>query len=283
MSVRLRVGLVADVHFASRNYGDRYCTEGFARLEVAVEEFRRRSVDIILLLGDATDGGNGGGDQLSHIDKVAHLLADSSAEVHFVAGNHDLSDIAKRDFYDRMWSTVAFPSDAMTYEYSYAVDRGGMRFIFLDTHFTASGQDWSHGEFEWDDAHVRSDHLAWAARVAAGAPDFGVVLVSHENLDYRRTGGKRDPHVLANYRSVWDAVSNDGDNPVRAALQGHYHPGRLAHLSRVPILTLTAMVDFPAPANAFAIADFDDEAISVSGYGRQHSAQILMSERTTRV
>lgn len=283
MSARLRVGLVADIHYASQNYGDRYCTEGLSRLDAAIEEFRRRSVDFVILLGDATEGGQGEEDQLRCVDEVAHRLADSSVEVHFVAGNHDLEDISKRDFYDRMWSAVAYPSDAMQYEYSYAVDRAGIRFVFLDTHFTDDGRDWSRGNFDWDEAHVRSDHLAWAARVAAGAPDSGVILVTHESLDYRRTNGARDPHVIVNHRAVWDAVSHGSENPVRAVFQGHYHPGRLAHFRRVPILTLTAMVDLARPANAFAVAEIEDEAISVSGYGRQHGAQILMAERPTRV
>jgi hypothetical protein len=39
------------------------------------------------------------------------------------------------------------------------------------------------------------------------------------------------------------------------------------------------MSDQAPPANAFAIADIEDEAISVRGYGRQPSVQILMAER----
>jgi predicted MPP superfamily phosphohydrolase len=278
MASRLRVGLVADVHYANRTGSHRYYREGLNRLSTAVAEFRRRSVDLVILLGDATDGGNGEAEQLCRVDEVAHVLAEAPGEALFVAGNHDLEDTTKGEFYDRMWSSLAYPHDAMAYEHSYAVDRGGFRFIFLDTHFDSNGTDWSYGNFRWQDAHVRSDHLAWAAGIAAGAPDAGVILITHEAVDYREKNGNRDPHVLSNHRAVWDAVSHGEDSLVRIVFQGHYHPGRLAHVRTAPVVTLAAMVEGAPPSTAFAIADIESEAVSIAGYGSQHSAQILMAE-----
>jgi 3',5'-cyclic AMP phosphodiesterase CpdA len=279
MGNRLRVGVATDIHYASENYGARYCSDGVNRLSAALDEFERHSVDLILLLGDATDGGRSSDEQIHTVTKISEMLANSSAEVHFVAGNHDLENLGKKEFYDTMWNTLAYPADAMWYEHSYAVDRRGIRFIFLDSHFTEAGKDWADGAFDWAQAHVRSDHLAWAARAAADAPDFGVILVTHENLDYQPRGQKRDPHAIVNHREVWEALYDDADNPVRAVFHGHYHPGRLTHRRRVPLLTFAAMSDQAPPANAFAIADIEDEAISVRGYGRQPSVQILMAER----
>lgn len=276
MASKLKIGLVADIHYARHDDGSRLCSAGLQRLAAAISEFRRRSVDLVLLLGDATDGGEGREIQLACVDEVAEALADAPGDVLFVAGNHDLADISKKEFHDCMWSTLAFPHDAMTYEYSYAVDRGGFRFIFLDTHFTEDGRDWAAGNFSWEEPYVRSDHLAWAARVAAGAPDAGVILVVHENVDYRETDGRRDPFVLVNHRSTWDAISHGEDDLIRAAFQGHYHPGRLSHVRGAPIVTLSAMAE--RSATAFAIAEIDAEAMSIRGYGRQHGAQILLSE-----
>jgi TRAP-type C4-dicarboxylate transport system permease large subunit len=77
---------------------------------------------------------------------------------------------------------------------------------------------------------------------------------------------------------VWDAVSHGEDSLVRVVFQGHYHPGRLAHVRTAPVVTLAAMVEGAPPSTAFAIADIESEAVSIAGYGRQHSAQILMAE-----
>ena len=53
----IMIGLVTDLHYASKPYGNRYCDESLLKLKQSVETFQARSLDLVINAGDSIDTG----------------------------------------------------------------------------------------------------------------------------------------------------------------------------------------------------------------------------------
>ena len=266
--VALTIGLLADPHVAGGAYANRYCDQSLAKLADCIGAFVERRVDMIVNLGDAIDGVEGGSmGPREHLESVRQAVARFDGPKHLVLGNHDVDCLTKAEMI-----VLAGCEAAQAY---YSFDAAGLHFVVLDTNNYADGADFTptdHPEY-WGDAWLGGPQLDWLADDLAGAGGRGTVVFAHAGLDHHEVDGRRDPHCIIDGPAVRELLARAGN--VRAVFQGHYHTGRSCVQGGISYVTLAAMCEGPYPQTAYAVATIHtDGAITVEGAGQQESIEL---------
>jgi alkaline phosphatase len=173
-----------------------------------------------------------------------------------------MDSISKKQFLARVENTGV--DSGRSY---YSFDLNPLRFVVLDANYRSDGTDYDHGNFDWTDANVPSDQLAWLERVLAEAPGFVIVFI-HQLLD-----GTGSVYVnnAAEVRQILQASGK-----VLAVFQGHHHAGRYNTMAGIHYYTLKALVEGAGVENnSYAIVEVQRNGnIIVTGYRKAESRQL---------
>ncbi|MFP4173824.1 MAG: metallophosphoesterase [Candidatus Hydrogenedentota bacterium] len=256
----LRVGLIADVHYAdapargSRHYRDSLSKLGEAvdTFNEAVEAFNAAGTDFVAVLGDHIDSDHGTEANIGHLQAVEAVMEGLECPHYPVLGNHCLDGLTKEEFI----------ANSVLEEPHYSFDTVGIRFVVVDCNYREDGEPYAAGNFDWTDTIIPEDQLQWLEAELAGT-DGPAIVFSHQPLD--------DPgsHGVNNHEEV-RAVLQDAGN-VAAVFQAHNHSGAYQEINGIHYCTQKAMVEGPAPDNnAYALLDIhEDGFMRIQGFGRQ--------------
>jgi len=263
MSVLTVFGVFGDMHYARDDEGALCCGASLEKIQRAMDGFREGGAGFVMSLGDAIAGGRGEEEDRNCLRTVRDLLLSSGFEIRCVIGNHDLKGCTKAE-------VVAEWGESLPAPY-YSWDRDGVRFVVLDGNCCEDGSDFERGVFDWANAWVSSEQVAWLEQELAGAEGRPAIVFCHENLDDRRTDEGRDIHVVGNAPDVRAVLERSGN--VKALIQGHFHAGLRTVINGIPYVGMTSLVSSPdeeRPAGS-VVSLHDDGALSVDGIGRQES------------
>ena len=156
----------------------------------------------LIELGDFKDQGPDKASTIEYLDRVEAVFSRFSGPSYHVLGNHDLDLIGKPEFLARIKN---YGQDEAQAHYSFEVS--GIKFIVLDACYNSKLEDYVPGNWDWTDANVPPDQLAWLS------------LFSGRLRRVRRQGLRRPPlRALpslcrggvrgdgARVRDVWEAA-----------------------------------------------------------------------------
>lgn len=255
-----RFGVFTDPHYADREPANhRYYRDSAGKMAACVREFNMRSLDFAIELGDFKDQDTPPVEErtLAYLRHAESIFKIFNGPRYHVLGNHDVDSISKAQFQAEIENTGI--DNERTY---YSFDAPTMRGIILDACYTSDGNDYDHGNFDWKEANIPEEQLAWLKRTLDEAPEKAIVFC-HQRLD-----GEGDLFVrnAALVRTVLE-----GSGKVLAVFQGHDHKGDFRAVNGISYHTLRGMVEGPGPDNTvysivqvFADGTFSLEETSIS-------------------
>jgi hypothetical protein len=262
----LRFGLLTDAHYAdTESKGTRFYRESLGKVREAVGRLRAERVAFLAELGDFKDMAPGEPEArtLAHLVAVEREFQRFGGPTCHVLGNHDLDNLSKA----QVLAHVTNIGVAAGRSY-YAFSQGGIRFIVLDTNFTADGRDYDHGRFDWRDAVLPPVELDWLCAELAAAAEPAIVF-GHQRLD-----GDGNVQVI-NRAEIRGVLERSGK--VLAVFQGHDHAGAYTLIRGIHYYTLKAIIEGSGPENnAYAAVDVHpDLGLTVTGYRRALSRELV--------
>jgi calcineurin-like phosphoesterase family protein len=257
-----RFGIVTDCHYADADpAGSRYYRRSLDKLTECVARMNAEKVDFLIELGDFKDQDRPPveGQTLTYLETVEEVFQQFTGPTYHVIGNHDVDSISKPQFLARVTNTGIDP--ARSY---YAFDSQGLHCIVLDANHKADGADYDRGNFDWTDANVPPEELAWL-RDDLATSTGPVIVFTHQLLD-----GSGDVYI-SNATAVRNVLEESGR--VLAVFQGHHHAGDHNLINGIHYYTLIATVEGQeAESSSYATVELrPDLGIVVTGYRRAQS------------
>ncbi len=233
-----RFGVFTDPHYADREpANNRYYRDSAGKMAVCVNAFNAESLDFVIELGDFKDQDTPPVEEktLAYLRYAESIFKTFNGPRYHVLGNHDVDSISKAQFQAEVENTGI---DQMRTYYSF--DAPYVRGIVLDACYTSDGKDYDHGHFDWTDANLPGEQLAWLKRTLDETPEKAIVFC-HQRLD-----GEGDLFVknAAQVRAILE-----GSRKVLAVFQGHDHKGDFRSINGITYRTLRGMVEGPGPEN----------------------------------
>jgi len=220
---QLKVGLLSDLHYDGG-------VQALNRLYESVAALNRGGVELLVVLGDLVDSSNEM--NAKRLLREVSALCDSfNGIIHFMPGNHDLDHLSKAQFYN----ALGCAGDAPTGRFQ----QDGVAFICIDGNFSPDGTEYDGGNFDWKEACVPDEQLAWLGSQLAAA-EAPVVLFSHQRIDIP------SDFSIQNHAAVRDVIRLSGK--VKAVFQGHQHGDDLRQIDGTAYYTLSAHKDDAGPA-----------------------------------
>lgn len=219
----MRIILFTDAHYAAAltACGTRRCDISLKKLSDIYENMGH--ADAYINLGDLVNDTGDAVRNRANIKAMLEFIAGLGAPCFSIAGNHD-AEVADK---------ALFSGHAGAYSF----DGGGIEWLALDCCCTQDGRSYDGLNFDWTDAALPEAQLDWLEKKLSGA-GRPVVILSHQPL----TGDLSDPHTIRN-RDAVQRVILGARRPVRAILQGHYHPGARRALGRIPSWIFPALCE----------------------------------------
>ncbi len=254
-----RIGLVTDLHYAGVEVrGRRYYRQSAGKLQECIDVMNREAVDALVEIGDFKDQDDPAveSNTLDYLQTIESEFRRFRGPRYHVLGNHDLDSLSKTQF-QAVVANTGIPADRTWYSF----DVGRIHCVVLDANFSDKGVPHDHNNFDWRDAFVPDEQLAWLRRDLAEAALPTIVFV-HQLLD------RESDHAVSNAAEVRFVLESSGK--VLAAFHGHYHAGDYSYIKGIHYYTLRAVVEESGPENsAYAIADVAANGdITVTGYRR---------------
>jgi len=269
-----RFGMVTDCHYADADAaGTRFYRQSLDKLGECVTLMNAEKVDFLIELGDFKDQNRPPVEQktFSYLQDVERVFQDFKGPTYHVLGNHDLDSISKGQFLAGIGNTRIDPRRSY-----YSFDLNALHFVVLDANFKADGNDYDHGNFDWTDANIPSEELAWLEKDLAQASG-PVIVFTHQLLD-----GIGSVYIN-NAAEVRDILQASGT--VLAVFQGHHHSGDYKHIAGIHYTTLKALVEGSGlENNSYAITEMlPDGNITVTGYRKAQSRQLTLNPTVSRL
>ncbi|MBQ7541647.1 MAG: metallophosphoesterase [Clostridia bacterium] len=254
----MRFLAVTDLHYTNLHDGANHLMHDLSlrKLREAIAN-GAAGCGCIVNLGDTAEGFDGCRPQAELLDEVCAALRDSGLAHHSIIGNHDT----------RMEKTAFYAHLEMPDRY-YAFDCGGYRCLVLDACLNDENDPLPKSEIRWDDCRIDPGQIAWLCRELDKVPGQ-VVVFTHVPFMLERWETE-NPHLIRNRAALAEIFARSGK--VRAVFSGHYHDGCFGVHGGVPYITFAAMG--VGEENAYAVVDVTDDGVTVTGYGRQKSAQL---------
>jgi len=252
----LRIGLLADPHYADKSDDENRCyRSSLDKVRQAVEHFNRAKADFAVELGDFIDSGDSIEQETAFVRRIETEFARFGGERYHVLGNHCVEMLTKNEF------LRACRTRRPAY---YSFDVRGFHFIVLDACYRRDEQPYGRRNFTWTDACIPAAECGWLREDLAQTQHRSIVFV-HQRLD------TDDKLAIANRQQVRDILEHSGE--VLAVVQGHHHPGDCRKIGPVHYITLTAMVTGAGlENNAYGILEvYSDGTLRLQGFGRQKS------------
>ena len=267
-------GIVADLQFCDMPpYINRYFKNSPEKLTKAIEEFNKHPLDFIINLGDLI-----GRDWASY-DWILPLFQHADVPVHHVLGNHDYEVEEKYK--------AQVPNKLGTQKY-YDFSISNWRFIVLDgTEISTFANLENSEEYQtavnllaemahkqkvnanfWNGA-IGIAQLDWLHSTLAKATQNheDVLIFCHYPIYPEHRHNLLNDHELVNTLEKYDCV--------KAWFSGHNHDGNYGFCNEVHFVNLKGMVDTEFES-AFSIVDLSVDTITIKGFGREHSAQLII-------
>ena len=257
----LRFGLMTDMHYADRERsGTRYYRDSMAKIEEAVEEFRRAKVDFLIELGDMKDttAASEPLPTLRFLDDAERALNRFCGPVYHVLGNHDMDCLTKDEFLAHTRNAGRARGKAY-----YSFSEGGVRCIVLDANFNEDRTPYARGNFDWRKAYIPKEQIEWLNKELTKHSKEPTLVFLHQMLDSFSDVSK--DLCVGNAEEVVAVLEQH--KQVLAVFQGHHHPGHYSFRRGIHYLTLQGMIEQAAPTSAYAIVEVEaDGTIRVDGF-----------------
>ena len=262
----LRVGIFTDLHAHDTDSPlDQFALTGWAeRLGSCVDAMNAWPADLMIQLGDFINARFVLGAELGDPERIPGILeaaesiyAGFDGPRYHVLGNHDVGDLTKAEFLERV------NIDAT----SYSFDAGAYHFVVLDAQYRLDGTD-RENEFWYMQGYVSPFLIEWLREELAATARPTIVCV-HQRLDLdfeQRHGG---PEIV-NHVEVRDVLVEAGN--VIAVFHGHDHWGGYSEIDGIYYFTFVALLDMTwgKPLTwAFVTLDPAARTITVDGVGEQ--------------
>ncbi len=262
----LRVGIFADFHAHNANNPvERLVMVNYReRLSACVDAMNAWPADLMIQLGDYVNGtfvlGAVPGDPAcipGILEDAESIYAQFNGPRYHVIGNHDVQDLSKEEFLERVTMTATY----------YSFDAGAYHFVVLDAQYNRQDEDCSH-VFYIVQGNVPSFQLDWL-RDDLAATDRPTIICVHQRLDVEydfRSGG---PEIY-NAEEVKALLEESGK--VIAVFQGHDHDGAYSHIGDIHYVTFRALIDRAEPTPpSWATVTLDPvkRTITIEGAGEQ--------------
>jgi alkaline phosphatase len=255
VSPRLRIGLVADLHYADKApAGNRFYRESLQKFAEAAKIFAEERVDCVIALGDVIDAGDSVDVERGYLKQVAQAFAKLPMPYRFVLGNHCVWSLTKSEFLEVVGQKHSYRS----------FDLGGYHFVLLDACFRSDGVSYGRKNNEWTDANIPLAELEWLAADLQKTPHKCIVCI-HQRLDVPPPYGVKNGEAV---RCVLEKAGN-----VLAVLQGHEHEGDRRTIGGIAYVTLKAMIEGSGiEHNAYATLEvLPGDVLRLIGHRRQAS------------
>jgi hypothetical protein len=236
----LRIGLIADGHYAATDTPGRARTEGAKRLSLALEDLAKRDLEYIFTLGDMIDHVGDSESERAHLKEVGKLLrTQACAPTHAVLGNHDVG------CFDKATCLAALGQRRKRAYYAF---------------------DYAH----WRENYLGAEQLRWLRHQVFSVGERPVLVFAHANLDPRPGPvDGLDDHNVRDCREALEILSMGGN--VHGVIQGHCHSGCLNEINGIRFITLKALCAGEDTYSAGAIYLGEDGGVYLNGLGEQPS------------
>ncbi|MDX2415130.1 MAG: metallophosphoesterase [Bacteroidales bacterium] len=267
----LVIGLMADIQYCDcDSSGTRFYSNSLEKLEQAINEFNKHSLDFVVSLGDLIDR------DYSSYNKVLPIINSSNAKVKHVIGNHD-NEVAE-EYKDSVFLRLK------TVKGYYSFSQKGYRFIVLNSFDlntkslntekrleakylikNINDQNGINGH-QWNGGVGKKQKL-WFIDELVDAADSNqkVVIFSHHPV------WPQSSLNILNYLEMLEVINNF--NNIICWFAGHKHEGGYGNINKTHFVNMRGMVETKTE-NAFAIVEFYPNKILIKGYGREKS-QVL--------
>ncbi|MFC2158125.1 metallophosphoesterase [Acidobacteriota bacterium] len=265
----MKFGLLTDIQYADvGRLGSRYYRNSLKKLDLAVSEFERHSLQFIIQLGDLIDRNK------ESVSPVREVLKRIDVPIYHVLGNHDFYgsinprqenvfsklEIKKRyyNFSLHNWrfvvldgmdlSTLAHPPDHPNAKQAAAMIQD------LKKRGSLNAQVWNGG--------IGKEQKEWLRGVLQDALSRKqqVLLFCHFPLY------PENVHNLLNDSEMLEIL--DTNPAVFAWFNGHNHDGHYGFRNSVHHVTFKGMVK-TSDENSFAIVELFEDRIEIRGFGRE--------------
>ena len=229
------------------------------RSEIGNELSRRaESPAFVVELGDLIDKANTVEEEMGWLKEIEAVFARTRAPRHYVLGNHCVATLTKEEF-------AAHTAAARTPHYSF--DSDAYHFVILDACFTAKGEAYARGNFDWKDSNIPAEQTDWL-REDLNRTSKPVIVFVHQRLD------DHAPHSVVNALAVREILQRSGK--VLAVFQGHSHANDYQQIGGIHYCTLVAMVEGSGAGNSgYAMLDvMADGSLRLHGFRRQLDRQL---------
>ena len=251
----LRIGLLTDMHHADKEpAGTRYYRETLGKLKEAASEFQKKQLSFVVELGDFIDAAESVEIEQEYLRTINREFAKLSNDRHYVLGNHCVDTLKKEEFLAEVQQEKSY----------YSFDRGDWHFIVLDACFRSDGEPYQRKNFEWTDANIPTEELAWLEKDLEST-DKKTIVFAHQRLDVSNNHGVKNN---AQVRKIFEASKK-----VQLVLQGHSHQNDLKEIGDIHYCTLVAMIEGSGPENNgyTTMSLHDDGKILLKGFRHQMS------------
>ena len=253
----VRFGLVTDLHYADKvNAGTRFYRETLDKLAEAAVQFEKDEIEFLVELGDFIDAADSVQLEKKYLKTVNRPFKQICEDRYYVLGNHCVDTLNKQEFLDEVEQANSY----------FSFDRGGIHFIVLDSCFRSDGIPYQRKNFQWTDANIPKDELAWLQSDLKGT-DKPVVVFAHQRLDVDNSYGVRNNAAV---RKVLESTGN-----VLVVFQGHSHKNELNQISGIRYCTMVAMVEGAGlDNNGYSTIEIQSEGtVLIHGFRKQQTRE----------
>lgn len=261
----VRFGMVTDCHHADvEASGTRFYRQSLDKLDECVTLMNAEKVAFLIELGDFKDQDRPPVEEktLSYLQSVEKVFQGFHGPTYHVLGNHDVDSLSKAQFLAEIENTDIHPKQSY---YSFNLNK--LHFVVLDANFKSDGAGYDHGNFDWTDANIPPEELAWLERDLSEASG-PCLIFTHQLLD---GSGSVYINNAADVRRILETSGK-----VLAVFQGHHHAGDYNHIAGIHYYTLKALVEGSGVGNnSYAIVDIvPNDNITITGYRKAESRQL---------
>lgn len=249
----IKVGLMTDLHYADKApTKTRFYREALVKLDEAVEVMNREKPALVVELGDFIDQADSVDREIEWLKTMESHFARLSMPRHYVLGNHCVGTLTKEEFAANTKASGSFES----------FDACGVTFLILDSCFKSDGTPYSRKNFDWKDANISANQLAWLESELSKASG-PVIVFAHQRLDADKA------HAVQNAPAVRSLLEKSGN--VLAVFQGHSHKNDCQQIAGIHYTTLVAMVEGSGiENNGYAMLEvMPDSSLRLQGFRKQ--------------
>ncbi len=258
----LRIGVFADLHAHVADSPDekKVMTNYAERLSAFVAAMNAWPADLVIELGDLVNGVFVmGGERVDParvpgvLEEVEKIYSGLAGPRYYVLGNHDVYDLSKSEFLERVSAPATFTS----------FDAGAYHIVILDAQYNKNGEDLGHTGWVVQ-GRIPQAELDWLRADLAATVKPTIVCV-HQRLDVAfdlLAGGPQ----IANASEVKAVLMASGG--VIAVFQGHEHESAYSLEDGIHYVTFACLVDEGTPPTwAQVTLDPVGRTIEIDGVG----------------